>query len=179
MAQANQNPAPPVLDIWEETIRDIYIEGCCQILRLDLELRITSSRQIPARISIFRRRAVGQNTDVVAGLISKELDSLHLLFANFDQLWNGITRQGYGENDARHNTLWQTMRPNQTQEAQSTALRLLQRQIRSESAISLTEIMHSAVSRIVLGRDSETPALQHLYRLLDEDNRAALLSSLK
>ena len=145
----------------------------------DLELRITSSRQISARISHFRRRAVGQNTDVVAELISKEMDSLHLLFANFEQLWNGITRQGYGETDAHHNTLWQTMSLNQTQEAQSTALRLLQRQIRSGSTISLTEIMYSAVSRIVLGRDSETPALQHLYRLLDEDHRAAFLSSLK
>ena len=171
--------ASEVLSTWEEIIRDIHLEGCCQILRLDLELRFTSTRQISSRISHFRRRAVGQTTDVVAELICKEMDSLHLLHANFEQLWNGVARQGYGENDAHHNTLWRSMSPSQSQEAQSAALRLLQRQIRSESTLSLTEIMYSAVSRIVPGRDSETPALQHLCRLLDEDNRAALLSFLK
>ena len=167
------------LGTWEEIIRDTHLEGCCQTLRLDLELRFTSTRQISSRVSHFRRRAVGQTADVVAELISKEMVSLHLLFANFEQLWNEITRQGYGENDERHNTLWQTMSPNQSQEAQSSALTLLQRRIRSASTLSLTEIMYSAAARIVLSRDSETPALQHLYRLLDEDNGAALLSSLK
>ena len=146
-----------------------------KILGLDLELRITSSRQISARISHFRRRAVGQSADKVAEILSKEIDSLHLLSANVEHLWNGITRQSFGENDEYHNILWQTLRPTQSQEA----LKLLQRQIRSENTLSLTEIMYSAVSRVVLGRDSETPALQHLYRLLDENNRAALLSFIK
>ena len=171
--------AIPALGTWEEIIRDMHIEGCCQILRLDLELRFTSARQISSRVSHFRRRADGQTTEVVAELASKEMDSLHLLYANFEQLWNGITSQGYGENDEHHNTLWQTMSPKQSQEAQSSALRLLQHQIRSQSTLALTEIMYSAVARIVLGRDSETLALQRLYRLLDEDNRAALLSSLE
>ena len=125
MAQANQNLAPLALDIWDETIRDIYIEGCCQILRLDLELSITSSRQISARISHFRRRAVGQPEDKVVEVLSKEIDSLHLLSANFEHLWNGITRQSFGENDEYHNVLWQTLRSNQSQEAQAAALKLL------------------------------------------------------
>ena len=71
------------------------------------------------------------------------------------------------------------MQPARCHEAQAAALKLLQRQFRSESTLTLTEILHSAVSRVILGRDSETPSLQHLYRLLDEDNRAALLGFIK
>ena len=179
MAQVNQGVAAADSAKWGETMRDIYLEGCCQILRLDLDLRTTSARSISARLSHFWRRAVGQAADTVAGILRPEIDSLHVFHANFDHQWSGVSQQGFGEHDACHNALWRTMQPALYHKAQEAALKLLQRQIRSESTQTLTEILYSAVSRVTLGREAETPALQHLYRLLNEDNRAALLGLIK
>ena len=112
---------------WDYLIRDIYLEGCCKILRLDLELRTSSTRAISARISHFRSRAARKDSDIIAGMLRPELESLHLLRANFDHQWSGITQQDFGENDAYHYTMWRTMQQTLSQIAQDTALKLLQK----------------------------------------------------
>ena len=179
MAQASLEAVFTDSATWDDLIRDIYLEGCCKILRLDLELRTSSTRAISARVSHFRSRAARKDSGIIAGMLCPELESLHLLHANFDHRWSGVAQQDFAENDACRYTMWRTMQQTQPQKAQDAALKLLQRQLRSECTQTLTEILYSAVARVTLSCEAETPALQHLYRLLSQENRAALLGFIK